>query len=138
MHKLSSRRLSRKSPTSIRQSAGGFISDVKQVAPKFRASAKVWEALSNALLPDDVPPFGEPRRLIKRRHRVFLERGGAALPEMREIDDRLKRIRSKIEVSFPLDEAEAIEMRARVAEKILDIHDIELEAVGMLRAIITD
>jgi len=38
-----------------------------------------------------------------------------------------------MEESFLHDESGVAEMRARLAEKILDIHDIELVAVGALR-----
>lgn len=73
---------------------------------------------------------------MERRHHTFLESGGAALQEMEEIDNRLKRIRTDVGEDFPLDEAGVAKMRARLAEKILEICDIEIDAVGVLQEIL--
>jgi hypothetical protein len=110
--------------------------ELKEVSLKFRASAMAWEALAKALLPDDVSQFREARDLMERRHHTFLESGGAALQEMEEIDNRLKRIRTDVGEDFPLDEAGVAKMRARLAEKILEICDIEIDAVGVLQEIL--
>jgi hypothetical protein len=106
---------------------------LNDVAGLFRASAEAWQQLPAALLPDEVAPFGETRQLMWRRHRLFLEQGGAAVDEMRVIDGRLAEIRAAMEDDFPLTQAEVEAHRERVSEQLLRIHDVEKEAVLALK-----
>lgn len=101
-------------------------------ATAFRQSAAAWEALGQALLPDDVPLLQETRTLMVRRHRLFLDEGNAALEEIKNVDRRLAELRSDAEKAFPLDEEGAAALHQRVAEHVMRIHDVEREAVSVL------
>lgn len=106
---------------------------LREVAGLFRESARAWRKLPEALLPDDVAPFGETRELMWRRHLLFLEQGSAALDEIRSIDGRLQAIRQDVAAEFPLDEAGIIAHRERLAEHILQIHQHEGAAIQALQ-----
>ncbi len=108
---------------------------LRDVAMQFRQSAKAWEALSDALLPDQVPLFGKARRLMLHRHHLFLDQGQAALDEIREIDERLTGIRATMEVDFPLTGQRVQDFRQNLREYILAIRDIEQEAIEALQTI---
>jgi hypothetical protein len=71
----------------------------------YRRSAAAWEALSQALLPDEAPLLGETRRLILERHRLFLDRGSDALEDLRALDARLAVLKQQAADDFPLDAA---------------------------------
>jgi hypothetical protein len=103
------------------------------VATHFRRSAQAWDALSAALLPDDVARFGETRRLLLRKHRLFLEQGNGALTEIRLINQRLAEIKREIAVS-PLSDAATRELCAQIATHVLAIHELEAGAVAELKA----
>ncbi|MCZ7543732.1 MAG: hypothetical protein M5R40_09425 [Anaerolineae bacterium] len=107
---------------------------LREAARQFRASAQAWGALATALLPDDAPPLAETRALLLRRHRLFLDAGGAALPEMQAIDARLDALRAEVAADFPLSAAEVTAMRENLRAHIMRIHDIEKEAVAALQA----
>jgi len=107
--------------------------ELKETAGLFRASAKAWQELPAALLPDEVAPFGEARDLMRRRHLLFLEQGGAAVEEMHSIDGRLAEIRAGMVDDFPLTQAEVALHRERLSEQIKRIHDVEREAVEALQ-----
>ena len=107
------------------------------VAGMFRESAVAWQALSAALLPDEVEPFRETRDLMLQRHRFFLNRGNEALEEMVQIDARLDAIKSAVTADFPLDAAGVAAMRERIAECVMDVHDAETGAVTALREAMT-
>ena len=107
---------------------------LRQVADRFRASADVWRQLPQVLLPDEVASFRQSRELMWRRHASFLERGNAALPEMRRSDEELAAIRQSMADAFPLDQEEVVAHRQRLAQHILAIHDAEEEAVQALQA----
>ena len=107
---------------------------LRDVALQFRRSGQAWDALAVALLPDSIAPFGETRRLLLERHRIFLDEGHEALPRIREINGRLDEIGSSMADDFPLDEAGVVAMREEMAEHVMGIHDLEELAVADLRA----
>lgn len=102
-------------------------------ADLFRQSATAWQALSQALLPDDVLLLGETRALMDRRHRLFLEQGNAALPQIQEIDAQLAAKRREAADAFPLDESEVSARRQRIAGAVMHIHDVEQQAVERMQ-----
>ena len=106
---------------------------LRGVAERFHAAGRAWDDLSLALLPDDVPLFGETRRLMLRRHQRFLEAGNAAVDEMRTIDRRLVEIREAITPDQPLDSAAVAELRQAIRDRLLAVHDREEQAVTALR-----
>ncbi len=106
---------------------------LNEVAQQFRESAHAWGTFGNALLPDDVEPLRETRELMLKRHRIFLDKGSAALPEIRQIDVRLKEIKNQVDDDFPLDEGGVVALREQVAGQLLDICAIEEQAVNTLR-----
>jgi F0F1-type ATP synthase delta subunit len=106
---------------------------LKDIAQKFRASAKAWDDLAKALLPDEVPLFKETRELMLDKHQLFLNRGNAALQEIHQLNERLDEIKVQVSKEFPLNRAESGELNASVRERILEIHDIEFKAIKDLQ-----
>ncbi len=109
------------------------IPALKTAAAQFRAAAAAWQKLPAALLPDEIEPFGESRRLMLQKHLLFLDRGGAALEEIQTINARLGEIHDGMNRDFPLTQAEVESFRERLAEQILAIHDAEATAVKALQ-----
>jgi hypothetical protein len=107
---------------------------LKEAARQFRAAAQAWCDLANAMLPDSVPAFKETRELKLRRHRLFVEQGGDGVDERRAINARLNEIKAEVASAFPLTNHEASAIRETLAEHVLKIHDIEVEAVGAMQA----
>jgi hypothetical protein len=107
---------------------------LKQCAGTFRRAARGWGALSQALLPDRLRPFKQTRELIERRRKLFVEKGGASLPERQEVDRQLKAIRDSMESDFPLADAEAVAFREQLAEQVLKVGELERAAHAALQA----
>ena len=107
---------------------------LREVAGHYRRSAQAWDALSLALLPDEVPLLGETRRLLLQRHRMFIDRGMSALEDIQQVDARLAALKGQAAADFPLDAAGVMEMRENISRHVLEIHDIEKEAVEALQA----
>jgi hypothetical protein len=107
-----------------------------EAAAKYRAAAQLWRELPALLLPDEVAPLGETRALMQRKHRLFIEQGGASLAEIRDIYNRLAAIRRDMIAGFPLSNAEVTAHRERLAAHILRIRDAEQEAVTALASAI--
>lgn len=106
---------------------------LRDVAQQFRLSAKAWEALGNALLPDGVALLKESRELMLHRRDLFLNEGNNALPQIKEIDHRLQVLRQSAAESFPLTQEQVVNLRHDIAERVMRVHDIEYEAVMALR-----
>jgi hypothetical protein len=106
---------------------------LSEAAPTFRAAAGAWDALGQALLPDEIAPFGEARALLLERHSRFLNEGNAARPRMEAIDARLAEIRAALADDFPLTAPQVEAHRAAIAAQVMAVHDIEAMAVAALR-----
>ncbi len=105
-----------------------------EVAAMFRQSSQAWQALGSLLLPDAVAAFGETRRLLTQRRHLFITQGGAALPQLQQIDERLQTIRATLAADFPLSDAEAVTQCAAISTQLLQIRDLEQAAIYALRA----
>jgi hypothetical protein len=128
---------------SDRERYADFLDEAAQILKKpklklagehFRESSAAWRALAEAVLPSDVPLFKEARELSHRKHQLFIECGGAAVGDIETIDARLKDIKASVNAKFPLTNEQAADLRARLSEHVLKVHDIEVKAVEALQA----
>lgn len=106
---------------------------LRDVAQRFRDSARAWGELSVALLPDDVSTFRETRALMRQRRELFREQGDASRAEAESINRRLKEIRNQMAADFPLNAAQVVAFRQNLSRHILNIHDIEKDAIDLLQ-----
>jgi hypothetical protein len=58
------------------------------------------------------------------------------LPEIKEINLRLKELLKEAETDFPLSEAQVTELRANLRDFVLKISTVEKEAVDLLQSAI--
>ena len=112
--------------------------DLRQVAGGFRESAQLWDQLAESLLPDSVTPFGETRRFMLQRKKLFLEQGIEARDEILAIDGRLDQIKSEMAADFPLDQAGVVAMREDLRSSVLGIHDLEKNTIAALQDVMAD
>ena len=109
---------------------------LKESAEKFRVSHTWWLQFADALLPDDVPMLGESKRLIQKKHNLFIDNGETAVPEIKKINARLRDLLKESETDFPFSTTEAAEFRANLGEIILNISNAEKEAIDLLQSAI--
>jgi hypothetical protein len=106
---------------------------LKDAADKFRESHKFWLAFADGLLPDDIPLLGESKRLIQKKHDLFINKGETALPERKQINSRLQELLAQSENDFPLSNAQSADLRANLRDILLKIKSVEAEAVELLQ-----
>ena len=106
------------------------------VAKQFRESARLWGALSAALLPDEVPLFKETKQLTVKKRLLFEKEGAAARDEAKTLSARLEGIRVQVEKTFPMSEAEVQDLLTDVRQHVLAIHAVEKQAVKTLESLI--
>jgi hypothetical protein len=104
-----------------------------EVAGLFRAAAKRWDELSNAMLPDGVPLMKETRELLNRDYQLFIQQGGASLAERQKISQRLQAIRDEVAAEFPMSDSEVAAFREALREHVLKVHDAEKPAAEALQ-----
>lgn len=109
---------------------------LKEAPGKFRESHKLWLKFADAILPGDIPMFGETRKLIDRRQALFIEKGETGLPEIKKINVRLRELLKQSETDFPLSNLQAAEFRANLRDILLQISSVEQGAVDLLQAAI--
>ena len=105
-----------------------------EAASRYRAAAAAWQQLPARLFPDTIAPFGETRRLMWRKHQLFLQQGMDALVEIGEINGRLNTLREETTADFPLTQPEVEAHREQIAAQVEAILACEREAVGVLQA----
>ena len=109
---------------------------LREAAAAFRASHTLWLRFADAALPSDVPLLGESRKLIGRKHKLFFEKGEAALPEIKKINQRHRELLKEAETDFPLSDSQAADLRANLRDHILQISATEKQAVDLLQSAI--
>lgn len=107
---------------------------LKDAAQEFRNSARVWDELTIALLPDEIKPFRETRELMLRQRELFITQGNASLAARKQLNQRLEKNHADMDKHFPLDDAGVNRFRAQLAEKILALRDQERVAYDVLNA----
>jgi len=107
---------------------------LKESAGKFHESYELWLAFADALLPDDIPMLGESKKLIQKKHDLFINQGEAALPEIKKINSRLNELLAESKRDFPLSNAQAAELRTNLREILLKISAVEQQAVDLLQS----
>jgi hypothetical protein len=111
-------------------------SALKEAAEKFRESYELWLAFADALLPDDIPLLGESKKLIKKKHDLFINQGEATLSEIKQINSRLNELLAQSEKDFLLSNAQTANLRANLRDILLKISTIERQAVDLLQGAI--
>ena len=106
---------------------------LKGSAEKFRESHTLWLKFAEALLPDDVLLLGEGKKLIRKKHDLFIDKGETALPEIKKMNARLRELLKGSEADFPLSNAQAAEFRANLRDILLKISAVEQQAVDLLQ-----
>lgn len=109
---------------------------LRDAAEIFRKSYKLWLKFADALLPDNVRMLGESKKLIRKKHDLFIDQGGTALPEIKKINVRLRELLKEAETNFPLSQVQAADLRAKLRELVLKISAVEQQAVDMLQSAI--
>ncbi|GAB4280303.1 MAG: hypothetical protein Kow0080_33100 [Candidatus Promineifilaceae bacterium] len=102
-------------------------------AVQFRKAGKAWQKLAAAMLPNNINPFGEVRKLIDKKHALFIEQGAEAADEILAINGRLDQLRRQMETNFPLTDVETVVFRQQLADTVMGIHDAEETAVAALK-----
>lgn len=109
---------------------------IGEAAGKFRESHILWLQFANAALPDDLPLLGESRRLIARKHKLFIDKGEAALPEIKKINQGHRELLKESEAGFPLSHSQAADLREDLRQYILKISATEKQAIDLLQSAI--
>lgn len=108
--------------------------DLRSAGKQFRKAAEHWCEFANTLLPDSVALFKETRDLKLRKHHLFIDQGIDACDDIQAINTRLMEIKSLVADDFPMSQEAVVELREQLREQLLQILDIEREAVEMMQA----
>lgn len=108
---------------------------LREAAEQFRASAALWHALAESVLPDEHPALAEAKTLHLRRRALFIEQGEAATGERRALKERLRALQAEAAEAFPLNATQVTALRERMAENVLKMRDLEQKAVENLQKV---
>lgn len=106
---------------------------LKEVAKQFRLSYKKWINFADAILPSNIPVFAEVKKLLLRKHELFVNLGEDGATEIEKINTKLKKIETDITKKFPFSQAQASELYAELREHVLGIAEVEKQAIEMLQ-----
>ena len=106
---------------------------LNEAAACFQKSGKAWAQVSDAIMPKELPMFGECRALLDRQHQLFLNEGTNSIEERRHILEQINKLKVESDNNFPLDENEIATLREDIAAQVQIVHDIEAQAVELLK-----
>ena len=109
---------------------------LKGSAEKFRESYQLWLRFADALLPDEIPSLSESKKLIQKKHDLFIDQGDSALADIKKINSRLNELLEESKTDFPLSNVQAAEFRANLRDILLKISAVEQQAVDLLQSAI--
>ena len=114
--------------------AAGVVSDpgLAALAGRYGEIGRGWSALAEAALPDAVPALAEAKALLARKAELFAS--GGTPEEISAAWSRLDALSEEAGREFPLSDAEAGELRAGLAARVLDLYAAEVAALDELRA----
>lgn len=107
---------------------------LKDVAKQFRFSHKKWLQFADAILPSSITPFGEVKKLLLQKHKLFVEQGEDGRDEIEKINIRLKKVEAEITKKFPMPSSQVAEFRAELRDHIIGIAEVEKQAIDLLQA----
>lgn len=107
---------------------------LRAAATTWRTSAQAWRELSAIALPEDVPLFKQARQLLDEGHDLFVEQGAASLERRQAFKADLNALREAAGKTFPLNDTQASEFCAAMAQQVLKIRALEGEAVEQMQA----
>ena len=108
-------------------------SALNEVAHYYRKSSEAWANLNDALLPKDQPMLGDVRTLLDKQHQLFLHEGNDSTEERTQNLHQINALKTESETNFPLSENEIVALRENIQQHVLAIHDIEAEAVNLMK-----
>jgi len=113
-------------------------SELENVATRYRIAGKAWDGLLCSFLPEDVPMLQEARTAIDMKWELLLEKGDAEIEQMQAMEAKQDALKVQAETDFPLNDSEIAELRAEIRRHVLNVLDLETEAVMALKAVMTD
>jgi len=106
---------------------------LREAANQFRSSGRLWDALATDLLPDADPSLQAVRQWRLQRHQLFIQQGNASVDERHTIDQKLAVLKESITQAFPMSDGETVELRAKLRDQLLRLHNQEQTAALHLR-----
>jgi hypothetical protein len=108
---------------------------LSEAGEKFRQSGRLWQNITEALLPENIPLLAEARRLKDQRHRLFLNDGSAVENEIRELNAQLDHLRQEAQQNFPLTPEAAMDFCRSIKDRVIELHDQEKAAIETLQRV---
>jgi hypothetical protein len=107
--------------------------ELASVAKEYRALARQWSGLAQAMLPTEIKPFKESRDLIDDFEKTLLAKGGDAAKELAKIVNELTGIYQTMRTTHPFVKSGAEEFYASLGERMNRIHEDEVTALAALQ-----
>ena len=100
-------------------------------ARKYKALGAKWSELAAAALPPHVAMLGEARSLLETKAEMLNSEQDTS--EIEGCWKRLEALKRAASSEFPLSAAESAELRTQLADRVLEIHGLETDALGALK-----
>jgi hypothetical protein len=113
------------------------MSELENVAVRYRLAGDAWDGLLCALLPEDVPLLKKAREYINMKHEYFIEKGVGATDEMMDCTTKLNALKIEAEHNFSMTEAEVSDLRDELYRHVKMVHEAEEEAIMALKSVMT-
>jgi hypothetical protein len=100
--------------------------ELRLLAERYTDLGRAWSELADAALPDDVPELREVKELHARRTELTVSGGNA--DEVRATWMRLGELEKQAHTKFPLSDADAAALRARLQARVAALYESERAA----------
>jgi hypothetical protein len=105
---------------------------MEQVIAKYKEAGKLWSDIAISLLPNEYPMLKKVRKGILEQNRIGEAQAPGALQQMRDINHEMETHKDEIMTEI----AHAPEFLQTTQEKILQLYEVEKEAIQLLQEVI--
>ena len=106
---------------------------LKETAVKYEALGKQWLAFADSVLPDEIAPLAETRRLLAQKYDLFMEHGNSKAAKLAQINVQLSDMEEELNPSFPINNDEMQALFAQMQTDLTAIYEAETAALESLK-----
>lgn len=108
--------------------------ELKKISELFRNVATKWADLAKVALPDSVRLFKDARLAAEEWNNIFRTKGQSSPHQLEKTTEKIRFLRRQVIKSFPLTEAEMLNLLENLGTRLMEIHEREREAILALKS----
>ncbi len=116
------------------EEASEYLSNtaLAKAAVQYKNLGQEWTGFANDVLPDNIKPFKETKKLLRKKNSLIQNEGLKAADKIEKENQKLRDLQAKMEKHFPLDDDQVGEHLLMMQTRVKELHDQEMDVAETL------